>query len=133
MAIWLGFLGVFTWLFIKDNGFHQFTPPIELSIMGLFWVFGFAGASYCFSFSMTKFVLENTSITLTEIKPWSYKVNHLRKPDLQNLDIYTERDNEGDYIFILKMTILDGRQFTIFQDKEKAATEKVAALIRSYN
>ncbi len=121
MAVWLIFLAIFTWLFNRDGGFHQFSIEIELGILALFWLFGIAGASHVYNIELTKVVFENRSAdsnteisaAVIAIKPWSRTVENLPADSFRDLEIQRLKDSDGDEYFSLVFTTPGGRKYTL--------------------
>ncbi len=127
MTVWLIFLAVFTWLFIRDGGFHQFSIAVEISILILFWMFGIAGALYVYNVELTKLVVERRSTergtgisaVATAIKPWSRTVEIIPEESLRSLQIQTDKDSEGCEYFRLVLTTPGGRSYTLREGHDR--------------
>jgi hypothetical protein len=113
MAIWLSFLGIFTWIFIRDGGFHQFAPPLELGIMLLFWCFGAAGASYMFGMPIVTLEVSGDDFIARERWLRSTRVSRFPIGPHSCPAIRKTKDSEGDDLFLAEVTMPDGRKISV--------------------
>lgn len=113
MAIWLGMLCLFTWLFIRDGGFHEFAPPLELGIMMLFWLFGAGGAAHMFGTPIVTLALHGNEFIARE--HWLRSTRETRFPvtPASRPTIRKTRDSEGDDHFLAEVTLPDGRKLSV--------------------
>lgn len=113
MAIWLLILGIFTWMFIRDGGFHQFAPPLELGIILLFWCFGAAGAVHAFTQPIVTLAIAGDDFIARE--RWLRTTRASRFPigPQSRPAIRKTRDSEGDDLFLVEVTLPDGRKIAV--------------------
>lgn len=122
-AIWIGMLCLFTWLFIRDGGFHQFDPPIETAIMLIFWVFGFACYQHIASLSRTSLIVENGRVTVSERWPFRARTEQFDPAEIAAPIIETGRDSEGDPYFRCVITTPSGHAVSVSEGHDQEAVE----------
>ena len=134
MTIWLGMLVMFTYLFMRDGGFHQFDYPIEVGIMLLFWMAGLAGASASFESPMTTIWVRDGHVEISEIRP--FRQDRIRVPigEVAPPVIKKTPDSDGE-TFTCLFDVPGGRTITLgmfnyIEDAEKQLSEFNAALER---
>lgn len=127
MAVWTGMLGVFTWLFWRDNGFHQFHPAVESGILGLFWVFGLGGCAYFFGIPRIVLDLRNGSAVVRE--QWLLGQRVEECPATSDLApvLVKGKDSEGDPYFRCTVTTPSGRTVTVAEGHDRERVEAVRA------
>lgn len=123
MMIWMSFLVMMTYVFIRDGGFHQFEPQIEMAIIFGFWVFGLGGSGYFFSQPAVTLQITPNQIIATEIWLTKKETHPLKKEDVKDIYIRAHRDSDGDsYELILQTQTKD------FAIKQSPALEEIEAL-----
>ncbi len=122
-AIWIGMLFLFTWLFIRDGGFHQFDPPIETAIMLIFWVFGFACYQHVASLSRTSLIVENGRVTVSERWPFHGHTEQFDPDEIGAPILETGRDSEGDPYFCCVLTTPAGHAVSVAEGNDRETVE----------
>jgi hypothetical protein len=113
MAIWLGFLGIFTWVFIRDGGFRQFEPALERAVLMLFWVFGVAASAYIFSMPIVTLAVTGDDFIARERWLRSTRVSRFPIGPESRPAIRRTKDSEGDDLFLAEVTTPDGRRISL--------------------
>jgi hypothetical protein len=95
MTIWLGGVCLMTWAFLRDGGFNQFDPVLELCVVGLFWLFGCAGAAGMFGMPLTHVTFTQGMVHihqrwLLKHQRQSFAINHLPAPEIRQ-----RKDSDG--------------------------------------
>jgi hypothetical protein len=95
MTIWLGGVCLMTWAFLRDGGFNQFDPVLELFVVGLFWLFGCAGAAGMFGMPLTHVTFTQGMVHihqrwLLKHQRQSFAINHLPAPEIRQ-----RKDSDG--------------------------------------
>lgn len=129
MAIWMSFLAMMTYVFVRDGGFHQFDIQMEFAILAGFWIFGMAGTSYFFSQPATKLNIIGHKIELTEIWLFKKEIHFLNKADIKDIYIKTHLDSDGDSFELILQTFK--KDFSIQQSPIKEDIEKLQIHLRS--
>lgn len=131
MAIWLSFLCLFTWLFIRDGGFHQFAPPLEAGILLLFWLFGIAGARHMFGTPIVTLCLDGVVFVLRERWLRGHRESRFEVTDESRPAIRKIKDSEGDDRYLLEVRTAEGRRVAVcgYGDREDA-TDALSAMDR---
>lgn len=110
MAIWLSILALISHVFVRDGGFGQFAPPLELAILMLFWLFGIAGLAHFLAIPVVALDLgpgENFELrerTLRDRRVSRFPVADNYRPRLRKT-----RDSEGDDYWRIEIRTPDGR------------------------
>ncbi len=118
-AIWIGMLFLFTWLFIRDGGFHQFDPPIETAIMLIFWVFGFGCYHHIAGLSRTSLIVENGRVTVSERWPCHGRTEQFDPDEIGAPILETGRDSEGDPYFRCVLTTPAGHAVSVAEGNDR--------------
>ena len=113
MAIWLSFLGLFTWIFIRDGGFHQFAPPIELGILLFFWCFGVAGSADIFGIPIVTLAICGDDFIVRERWLRSTRASRFPIGRQSRPAIRKTKDSEGDELFLAEVTMPDGSKIPV--------------------
>lgn len=129
MSIWVSFLVIFTFIFVRDGGFHQFHPQWELAILAGFWFFGFSVSAYFFSLPITILEIKNNQITLSEIWLFKKEIHLLKKADIKELYIKSHLDSDGDSHELILQT--HKKNFPIRQSNDLNEIEELKANLES--
>lgn len=127
MGLWLSMLGLFTSLFLREGGFHQFPPEIELGIMGLFWVFGIGGGGHFFGLPVVRLDVDGDYLRVRRRWLLGAKDTLIRLTSLPSPSLRESRD-DGDSYFHCQLTLPDGAVVIFSEHRERQAAE--AALDR---
>lgn len=134
MAIWTSFLTVFTWIFLRDGGFHQFAIDVETAILLLFWVIGLAGLSYALQQPLVRMRHDPTGyLHVTQVWPWRRLQTRCALCLLPLPVITVHADSDGDhYTCVLTMPGAGKVLFYSHPDRQEAEAScaRLAALIR---
>lgn len=123
MSIWTAMLTSFTWVFVRDNGFHQFSPMSERAIMTLFWVFGLAGCAYAFGMPRVRLTIADGNVELCERWIWRHRTEHFPLRDLSAPVLIEDKDSEGDSYFRCTIKTPSGRTVSVSEHRNRATTE----------
>ena len=126
MSIWLGMLALFTYLFMRDGGFHQFDQPIEVGIMLLFWTAGLGGTNYAFSVPMTYIWVRDGHVEISEVWPFRRAFNRIPVGDISPPVIRKKLDSDGD-TFTCQFDIPGGRTIVLGISNDLADAEEQLA------
>lgn len=131
MAIWLGGVGLISWLFVRDGGFHQMHPLIEVGIMLMFWMFGLAGGGYLFSRTRVRLTIRQGTATLRESALWKSREERIPAGSITVAPVLKGRDSEGDPYFSCLVVTPDGRQVTVGESHDEASMEALRERVAS--
>ena len=133
MAIWDAGVCAMTYVFQRDGGFHQFDYILELGVVALFWMFGFAGTSWFLSRPLTRLKREADTLEALFIWPWTLQryrtpIAALPEPRLQVEDYGRE-----DETWFCALDLPEGPTALFSQHSEeapaKAACERLKAAL----
>ncbi len=127
MAIWVAMLVIFTWLFIREGGFHQFSRGIELAIMAVFWLGGLAGVAHVLSAPLIRVERIGDDLTVTERWLFSSRRHRLPSGTPPPATVIAERDSEGDTYYACRLTLPDGHPVDVFRSPVRAEAEDALA------
>jgi hypothetical protein len=130
MAIWLAMLAVFTWLFVRDGGFHQFSYPTEVATIALFWLAGISGAVWVCSHPVIRIDRQDQHLVVCQTWPHRSSVESVGIAALPPPRLTMERDDEGDLYFRCMIDMPDGRTVTFLQTPDKAQAEAAVEAFR---
>lgn len=116
MTIWMTFLVLMTYVFIRDGGFRQFHIQWEITLLAAFWIFGLAGASFLFAIPITSLEISSDKIALTEIWILKKEIHHLQKSAIKDLYIKTTLNSDGDSYELILQTYK--KDFSIQQSSD---------------
>jgi hypothetical protein len=68
MALWLGMLGLFSWLLVREGGVRQFSYDIEVALLALFWFGGLAGLAHVSAMPIVRIERDGEALTVTETR-----------------------------------------------------------------
>ena len=123
MAIWnLGLL-LITWLFIRDGSFHQFSPPVERGILGLFWIFGAIGTAACFGKPRIHVAVDGGEITLRENWLLRGRIERFPVGAVSPPRLVQQRDSDGDPYFHCVLTTPSGRDIIVKESHSRQDAE----------
>jgi hypothetical protein len=113
MCLWLGMLGVFTYLFWRDGGMHRFSHDVEAAILGVFWIGGLAGSAHLFSFPLIR--VERRGDTGAIRRRWLLRRDERRFPVAGLGEVRAEEttDSEGDPLYRCLVALPDGSEIAI--------------------
>jgi hypothetical protein len=123
MSIWLAGLCMITWLYVRDGGFHQFDPLIEVGIMLMFWLFGLGGASHLFGMPRVHITVESRMATIRETLPWSVREDIFSTRALKALPLKFERDSDGDPYYSCLIETPGGRKVLVGGSPDAAVAQ----------
>lgn len=122
MGIWMSGACLMTCVFFRDGGFHQFDLALELCVVALFWLFGWACCAYMFGQPLTHVTF--TAGTVHVSQRWllkhqqeSFAINRLPTPE-----IHQRKDSDGDAYYTLVLTA-GGRDIVLKEGNDKPALE----------
>ena len=127
MAIWLAMLVMFTRLFIREGGFHQFSRDIEIAILAVFWLGGMAGVAHVLSAPLIRVERIGDTLIVTERWPLSSRRHRLPTGTRPQASVTAERDSDGDTYFACRLTLPDGRAVDVFRSPVRAEAEDALA------
>jgi hypothetical protein len=113
MAIWLTFLGIVTWLYIRDGSFGQFPPAVERGIVVLFWVFGAAGSAYVFGMPLVTLALDGDTFVAREYALRGRRESRFPVTSESRPIMRKTRDAEGDDVYLVEVKTPDGRRIAV--------------------
>jgi hypothetical protein len=122
MTIWLGMLLLFTWLFVREGGFHQFNPLVETGIMLMFWLFGLGGAGYLFSVPRVRLSVSNGTVEVRERWMLRGRVERFPASGL-SARVVDGKDDEGDPYFRLEIALPSGRTIVAKESHHRPTVE----------
>lgn len=123
MIIWMVFLGLMTYVFIREGGFHQFDPQWEITLLAGFWFFGVSATGYFLSQPVTRLEIANEKINLTETWLFKKEFHQLQKADIKELYIKTHLNSDGDSHELFLVTTK--KEFPIKQSSELKEMEEL--------
>jgi hypothetical protein len=133
MGLWdLGLL-LMTYAFIRDGGFHQFSPPVEAGIVGLFWIFGAMGTAACFGRPRVHVAIDKGEVAVRERWLLGSRVERFPVGSVSPPRLVQQRDSDGDPYFQCVFTTPAGRDIIVkeshsFKDAD-AECDRLAAAI----
>lgn len=127
MSVWMGGVGLMTYAYLRDGGFHQFNPLIEVVIVLMFWLFGLAGCSQFFSMPRIRITISDGLATVTERWLLRRRVETVPVATLV-ANVVQRRDSEGDPYYRCEVTLPSGRMVVARESHDPAVAE--AALAR---
>ncbi len=130
MAVWLAMLAVFTWLFVTDGGFHQFSYPTEVAIIALFWLSGISGAVWVCSHPAIRIDRQDGQLVIRRTWPHRNSVESVAIAALPPPRLTMEPDDDGDLYFHCMIDMPDGRTVTFLQTPDKAQAEAAVEAFR---
>ncbi len=123
MAIWTGVLCLFTWLFIREGGFHQFSPPVETGIMVLFWLVGIGGCAHFFGMPRVQVIVDDAEVLVRQRWAFSSWEERFALNDLLPPLISEEKDSEGDPYFKASIVTPSGRTIVFAEDNDRTEVQ----------
>ncbi|MBU2193872.1 MAG: hypothetical protein KJ796_20870 [Alphaproteobacteria bacterium] len=123
MAIWTGMLVLFTWLFIREGGFNQFSPPVEIGIMALFWLFSVGGCRFFFAMPRVQVTIVLSEVVVRERWAWRLREERFSLRKLAAPVFSEEKDSDGDAYFKSTLTLPSGRKVDIAEAHDKKAVQ----------
>ncbi|MGH6644105.1 MAG: hypothetical protein ACRED3_15570 [Bradyrhizobium sp.] len=125
MSLWLAMLCLFTWLFIREGGFHQFPLIVEIGIMAMFWLFGWAGGAHSFNVPVTVLKTDGRGVVISERRVWKREHVWIARDAISTIDVSAGKDSDGDAYYKLLLAEVSGRQFVLAESSDRARVEAV--------
>ncbi|EGF89172.1 hypothetical protein ABI_45190 [Asticcacaulis biprosthecium C19] len=132
MSIWMSFLCLMTWVFLRDGGFGQFSQPVETGIVLLFWVFGAAGSTHAFKPPLVHATITHDDITVHQRWPWKTETERFRPHDVEPPAIHTAKDSDGDNFFRLVLTTPKGHDVTLSESHDRTQIETLLGRVMAH-
>ncbi|MCB0364459.1 MAG: hypothetical protein H6624_03625 [Bdellovibrionaceae bacterium] len=133
MALWMGLLALFTYVFYRDGGFPG-QEPFAVSLLFVFWVFGLGGCGWAFSQPLITVVVDSKGVTIFRRHLWWVEARRASVQEVAVSDVIETTDSEGDPYF--KCTIaLQGDGPLVFveaHDRQRVESRRLE-LITSLN
>ncbi|MDC7682337.1 hypothetical protein PQU92_03565 [Asticcacaulis sp. BYS171W] len=129
MGVWLSMLSLFTWLFLRDGGFHQFPAEIELGIMGLFWLFGIGGGGQFFDLPIVWLKMDGNYLRVR--RQWLLTAKTTMIPlDAVPSPILRESRDESEPYFHCVLTLSEGDSVVFSEHRDRQDAENALAHFR---
>lgn len=125
MSVWLCGISLISWVFVRDGGFHQMHPLLEVGIMLMFWMFGLAGGGYLFSQTRVRLTVENGAVTLREALPWKRSEERFPVSTIEVPPVLRERDSEGDPYFRCVIVTPAGRRVSMGESHDEETMDRL--------
>ncbi len=106
VTVWLGMLGVFTHLYIKEGDLPG-TGVWGPYLIAAFWFAGVGVAAYCFSQPIVRVVVQKQQIRVFEIYPFKVIRESLPLDAFTISDVKTRKDSDGDPYFEVTISFKD--------------------------
>lgn len=119
MAIWTGFLCLFTYIFMRDGGFRQYDPAVEWAILGLFWLFGLGGCSYFFGTPRFRMTVVNGQVTVNERWLLRRSTETFSLKVMADPVVIRDKDSEGDPYFRCRAITPSGRRIIVSESNDE--------------
>jgi hypothetical protein len=130
IAVWLGMLGMLTWLFLHEGGFGQFAYGIEVAIIAGFWFAGLGGAAHFLSEPVTRVTVEGAELRVAERTLFGQRVRRVPLAGLPPPRLVETKDSDGDAYFRCQIDLGDGTPATFFaghrREEAEAAMDRFA-------
>ncbi len=124
MAVWLGMLGCFTYLFVRDG-----SPP-EVGVFGwpllaFFWLGGLGATGWAFSHPLVRVSVSRRAVVARERWPWRARERRYRAADLAAPDVVAGTDSDGDPYFTCVLRLPGGESLTVAEAHARPEVEEV--------
>lgn len=123
MTIWTAMLAVPTWRFIRDGGFHQFSPTVELAIIALFWLVGLVGCAHAFAKPRVRLTIADGDVELLERWVWHHRVEQFPLRELSAPTLIEDKDSESGPYFRCTITTPSGRTVSFSEHYNRQRAE----------
>jgi len=123
MSVWMGFLVLITYIFVRDGGFHQFNPLAETGVMLMFWVFGLGGCGELFGHARVRVTVDAGGVLVEERYFLRRRTARVRAADVVLSEVRETKDSEGDPYFVCALTLPSGRSVTVAESNDRQTVE----------
>jgi hypothetical protein len=124
MAVWLGMLGCFTYVFARDGSPPEvgaFGPPL----LGFFWLCGLGATGWALSPPLIRVSVSRAGVVARERWLWRTRERRYRAADLAPPDVVAGTDSEGDPYFKCLLTLPGGDVLTVAEAHARPPVEAV--------
>lgn len=133
MSLWMGMLILFTWFFLRDGGFHQFSHEIEVGIMLVFWLGGLAGLSAMFRSPLIHVQRRGDRIIVTERWLLRRRIRDIPVAKIGPPRVRETTDSDGDRLYSCLIDLPDGDSIafheTILREQAKARCDAFRQMV----
>jgi len=124
MAVWLSFLGCFTYLFVTAGA----PPEAGVSgwaILAMFWVFGLGATRWVLAQPRIRVTVTRRELVARQSWLWRARERRYRVGDLAAPDVVAGKDSDGDPYFKCELTLPGGDVLTVAEAHARAEVEAV--------
>ncbi|NTV96015.1 MAG: hypothetical protein HGA75_11475 [Thiobacillus sp.] len=127
-ALFLLFVAAMTYVLLRDGPPPGYPWPAPAILMGLFWLFGLAGAGYCASKPCLT-VTAGQASTLVVVRRYPFGREERRVPlaEVEPARVIESRDDDGDPYFQARAELNDGSRLDLAEGHDRARCESVCA------
>ena len=130
MAVWLGMVAVFTYLFARDGGMGQFGHHVEAGILALFWIAGIGAAGHFANIPIISVDRLGDRVVVTERRLFRRVTRDADIAALGGVRVEEGTDDEGDTYYRAVLTLPDGYCVTVAERHDRATVEAAAQRVR---
>lgn len=132
MALWLGMLGLMTWV-LRRGGPHPSQPAdLQYAVFGVFWLVGIPAGLHMLAQPCIRFVVAaDGSLTITRRSAFGRNAETFPPGSIARVETRPAKDDEGDPVFRVTVIAADGRERLARQGPDEAAQQVLAARLRT--
>ena len=132
MAIWMGMLGLFTWIMARD-GPHLSQPAwVQHGAIAIFWFVGIPVTAQVLAQPVTRFVLRaDRSVAIHRRSVLTREVEAFPPGSLAAVECREGKDDEGDPVWRTMIVARDGRERLVREGASREEEEALAERVRA--
>jgi hypothetical protein len=132
MAIWMGMLGIFTWIMARD-GPHPSQPAwVQHGAIAIFWFVGIPVTAHLLAQPVTRFVLHaDRSAAIHRRSVLTREVEAFPPGSLAAVECRQGKDDEGDPVWSVFIVARDGRECLVREGRLREDEEAAARRLRA--
>ena len=128
MGIWMTFLGLMTWVTLRDGPPPGHSAPTFWSVLFVFWLFGTAASAWASTIRTVRAeVTDSGAVLVTWRSPFGVERRRIEAADVPPAEMIYGADNDGDPYFTSRVTLADGATVDLAESRDEASVEAATA------
>ncbi len=131
MAVWMGVLGLFTWIMQRDGPHPSQPAELQYGALALFWLVGIPVSAHLLAKPCLRLVVDTCGgVTIHRRSVLTREVETF-PPGTVQAELRPGKDDEGDPIWRVMLVARDGRERQARTDRVQADAQALADRLRA--
>ena len=124
MGIWMTFLGLMTYVTLRDGPPAGYAWPTMWAILFVFWSFGLAVSVWAATQRLVRVVVTDSgAVEITWRSPFWIERRRVEAADVPPAAIVYGKDSDGDPYFTSRVTLADGATVDLAESHDETSIE----------